>query len=83
MLWRTKRTSISNVNSDEGIGEFWDSYDFTEFDMETPDVEFVVTSAVPVEIELFGALEKGALRHGVNVETLVNLWLPEKFAEQV
>ncbi len=51
--------------------------------METPDVEFVVTSAVPVEIELFGALEKGALRHGVNVETLVNLWLPEKFAEQV
>ena len=78
-----RTTSISKVNTDEEIGEFWDNHDFTEFDTDAPDVDFVVSLAVPVEIELFGALEKEARRHGVNVETLVNLWLQEKLAEQV
>ena len=78
-----RTTSISKVNTDEEIGEFWDNHDFTEFDTDAPDVDFVVSLAVPVEIELFGALEKEARRQGVNVETLVNLWLQEKLAEQV
>jgi len=38
---------------------------------------------VPVEVELFNAIEKEAKRHGVNVETLVNLWLQQKLAEQI
>ena len=78
-----RTTPISKVNTDEEISKFWDSHDFTEFDTGAPDVEYEVSLAVPVEIELFGALEKEARRHGVNVETLVNLWLQEKLAEQI
>ncbi len=78
-----RRTSISKIDTDEGIGEFWDNHDFTEFDNDAPDVEFAVSFAVPVEVELFSAIEEQARKHGVNVETLVNLWLQEKLAEQV
>lgn len=78
-----KTTSISKADTDEGIGEFWDGHDFTDFDSGAPDVEFAVSLAVPVEVELFSAIEKEARRHGVNVETLINLWLQQKLAEQV
>lgn len=78
----TRRTSISKIDTDEGIGEFWDNHDFTEYDTDAPDVEFVVSLSVPVEVELFSAIEKEARKHGVNVETLVNLWLQQKLAEQ-
>ncbi len=77
-----RRSSVSKAETDEGIGEFWDAYDFTDFDTDTPDVEFEVSFAVPVEVELFSAIEKEARKHGVNVETLVNLWLQQKLAEQ-
>mgnify|MGYP001478873714 CR=1 FL=1 len=80
---RSNTSSISKSDTDEGIGEFWDGHDFTEFDSGAPDVEFTVSLAVPVEVELFSAIEKEARKHGVNVETLVNLWLQEKLAEQV
>lgn len=76
-------SSISKAQSDEEIGAFWDSHDFTEFDTDAPDVEFTVSFAVPVEVELLSAIEKEARKHGVNVETLVNLWLQQKLAEQV
>ncbi len=74
---------ISQATTDEGIGEFWDSHDFTEFDDDSPDVTFEVSFAVPVEVELFSAIEKEARKRGVAVETLVNLWLQQKLVEQV
>lgn len=77
-----KRTSISKAGTDEKIGDFWDTHDFTDFDNDSPDVEYTVSFAVPVEVELFSAIEKEARKHGVNVETLVNLWLQQKLAEQ-
>lgn len=75
-------SSISKSGTDEKIGEFWDIHDFTEFDTDAPDVEIAVSFAVPVEVELFSAIENEAKKHGVNVETLVNLWLQQKLAEQ-
>lgn len=78
-----KKSTLSKANTDEEIGEFWDSHDFTDFDTTVPDVEFAVSFAVPVEVELFSAIEKEAKRHGVNVETLVNLWLQQKLAEHM
>jgi hypothetical protein len=77
-----RRTSISNANTDEEIGDFWDVHDFTDFDTDAPDVELTVSFAVPVEVDLLSAIEKEAKKHGVNVETLVNLWLQQKLAEQ-
>jgi len=77
-----KLSSISKADTDEKIGEFWNSHDFTEFDTDAPDVEFEVTCRVPIEVELFNAIEKEAHKHGVQVETLVNLWLQQKLEEQ-
>jgi len=78
-----KLSSISQADTDEGMGEFWDTHDFTEFDNpDLPDVKFVITYAVPIEVELFIALERQAHQRGVQVETLANLWLQQKLVEQ-
>jgi len=78
-----KTSSISKSDSLEKMGEFWDKHDFTEFDSDAPDVKFEVTCAVPVEINLFTEIEKQAHQRGVSVETLVNLWLQQKIAENI
>lgn len=77
-----RTSSISQADSLEEMGEFWNTHDFTEFDTDAPDVEFTVTCSVPVEVDLLASVEKEARRRGVSVETLVNLWLQEKVAEQ-
>jgi hypothetical protein len=79
----SKKTSISKAGTNEEVGEFWDTHDFTDFDdPDTPDVAFEVSFAVPVEVELFSAIEEAARKRGVAVETLVNLWLQQKLVEQ-
>jgi hypothetical protein len=79
-----KLSSISQADTDEKIGEFWDTHDFTDFDNpDMPDVQFEITCAVPIEVELFTAIERQAQKRGVQVETLVNLWLQQKLAEQI
>ncbi|MGL5806319.1 MAG: CopG family antitoxin [Xenococcaceae cyanobacterium] len=78
-----KFSSISKADTDEKIGEFWDEHDFTEFDADLPDVEFEIACTVPIEVELFNAIEQQARKRGVKVETLVNLWLQQKLDEQI
>ena len=64
------------------MGEFWDKRDFTEFDNpNAPDVEFHATVAIAVEPDLLSEIEELAHLRGINVETLVNLWLKEKLVE--
>lgn len=64
------------------MGEFWDKHDFTEFDdPNASDAEFHVTVAIPIEPDLLSDIEELAHRRGINVETLVNLWLKEKVVE--
>ena len=76
-------SSISQADTLEKMGEFWDTHDFTDFDnLATPDVECQMACAIPIEVDLLSALEQHARRHGVDVETLVNLWLQQKLAEQ-
>jgi hypothetical protein len=78
-----KVSSISQADTLEKMGEFWDSHDFTDFDNPaTPDVALQIACAVPIELELLSALEQQARRRGVQVETLINLWLHQKLAEQ-
>src|SRR5919108_1910708 len=78
-----KVSSISQADTLETMGEFWDSHDFTDFDSpETPDVEFQIACAVPIELELLSAVEQQARLRGVQVETLINLWLQQKLVEQ-
>jgi hypothetical protein len=76
-------SSISKADTVEQMGEFWDTHDFTDFDTDAPDVEFKVSCAVPIEIDLLSSVEKEAHLRGVSVETLVNLWLQQKLVEQM
>lgn len=76
-------SSISQADTLEKMGEFWDTNDFTDFDNpEAQDVEFQMACAVPIELDLLSAVEQQARRRGVHVETLINLWLQQKLAEQ-
>ena len=78
-----KVSSISQADTLEQMGEFWDTHDFTDFDNpEVPDVAGQMVCAIPIEADLLSALEQHARLHGVHVETLVNLWLQQKLAEQ-
>jgi hypothetical protein len=77
-----RRSNISRGDTNEQVGSFWDAHDLTDFDTDVPDVEFDVTCAVPIEIELFAAIEQEERQRGVKVETLVNLWLQQELAEQ-
>jgi len=77
-----KLSSISKADSDEKIGEFWDSHDFTEFDTDAANAEFEVTCTVPVSLELLSEIEKQAAKRGVKVDELVNLWLQQKLDEE-
>ncbi|MFT3891246.1 MAG: CopG family antitoxin [Anaerolineales bacterium] len=73
---------VSKTNSLKKMGEFWDKYDFTEFDdPKSPDVKFHFKIAVSVEPDLFSDIEELAHIRGINVETLVNLWLKEKLVK--
>lgn len=78
-----KLSSISKADTLEKMGEFWDTHDFTDFDTDAPDVEFEISCAVPIELDLLSSLEEQAHLRGVKVETLVNLWLQQKLAEQI
>ena len=76
------KSSVSKTNSLEKMGEFWDKRDFTEFDdPNAPDVEFHFMVAIPIEPDLLSDIEELAHARGINVETLVNLWLQEKLVE--
>ena len=75
-------SNISKAESDEKMGEFWDTHDFTEFDTDAPDPEFEVISTVPIQLELLNEIEKQAAKRGVKVETLVNQWLQQKLDEE-
>ena len=40
-------SSISQADTDEGMGEFWDTHDFTEFDNpDLPDVKSALAAAL-------------------------------------
>ncbi len=78
------RSSILQAETLEQIGEFWDTHDFTDYDDSArPDVEIIFSGAVAIEAELLAALDEQAVQRGVTVETLVNLWLQQKLAEQL
>ena len=63
-------SSISKADSDEKIGEIWDTHDLTEFDTDAPDAEFEVISTVPVQIKLLTEIDKQAAKRGVKVEVV-------------
>lgn len=75
-------TSISQAETLEEIGDFWDTHSLDDYWKETREVEFEVRATqrrrITVEPKLYKRLETEARVRGVVPETLVNLWLAEK-----
>jgi len=70
----------------EEAAEFWDSHSTADYADLMHDVHFDVdiqqrTFLVPIEGRLAKDITIMAEREGVALETLVNLWLREKFTE--
>ena len=80
----SQKSGISNVETSEEIGEFWDSHSLSDHWDKTHAVEFEVRAQrrrrVTVDPEVYARLEEQARTRGVTPETLVNLWLSERLA---
>lgn len=79
---KTKSSGISQAETLEEIGEFWDTHSLDDYWDETHEVQFEVRAEqrrrVTVEPNIYRELENEARVRGVVPETLVNLWLAEK-----
>ncbi len=81
------KSSISQGQSYQEIGEYWDNHDLGEVWEQTQPADFVVsghakTTYYPVESTLSQKLHALAQQRGVSAETLVNLWLQEKVTQE-
>ena len=71
--------------------KFWDTHDWGEFWDELEDVDIVVeldkprdeTIVLRVQKEVKEGLDKFAKRLGLNLSTLVRMWLMEKLQENL
>ncbi|MFO7540652.1 MAG: CopG family antitoxin [Chloroflexota bacterium] len=81
------KSSISQAQSYQEIGAFWDTQDVTDYwEMTEPaDFEVDIQSEVryyALESTLANEVNKLARQQGLSAETLVNLWVRDKLAEK-
>jgi hypothetical protein len=81
------KTPISSASSYADIGEYWDNHDLNDYWEQTQPAEFEVdlrSSSIyfPLERNLAEQLRSAAEAHGVSPETLLNLWVQERVAEE-
>jgi hypothetical protein len=82
------KSSVSQAQSYQEIGEFWDTHEVTEYWDATQPVEFEVDIQSEViycalESTLASQVAEISRQRGVSVETLVNLWLRDRVAEEL
>lgn len=78
------RTSLSGSRSYLEIGEYWDQHELSdraapaefEVDLRSSSIYF------PLERALAEKVRSAASAHGVSAETLLNLWIQERVAEE-
>ena len=81
------KTPISGASSYVEIGEFWDSHDLSDHWDQTRPAEFEVgplssTIYFPLQRTLAEQLRTAAEAQGVTPETLLNLWVQQRMAEE-
>ncbi len=81
------KSSISEAQSYQEIGEYWDNHGLSEVWEQTQDANFEIgghskTTYFPIESSLSDKLHAVAHQRGVSAETLINLWLQEKIARE-
>ncbi len=82
----SRQTSISKARSIEEIAEFWDTHSLADYWDQTQEVEFEVRAKrrrrVTIDPEVYSQVELQARTRGILPETLVNLWLIERWTKQ-
>lgn len=84
---KSNMSSISNKSSYQGIGEFWDTHDLSEFWDQTKSASFEVdieTQRIyyPIDSKLSEDILEHARKRGISPETLINVWLFEKIKQE-
>lgn len=79
------KTLISNANTYQDVGAFWDVHDATEFGEQT-EVEFDVNIQsqrryYSLDKHLSLKLRGIARARGISEETLLNMWVQEKVSQ--
>ncbi len=79
------RSSVSNADSYQDIGDYWNEHDATENGAQEPagfDVHLVTQRHyVAIDHELCSKIRILAERRGISDETLVNLFLKDRIEE--
>jgi hypothetical protein len=81
------KSELSEAQTYQAIGAFWDTHDLSDYWEQTQPVAFEVdaqlqTTYYPVENALSAKLRATAAQRGVSAETLLNLWLQEKITQE-
>ena len=81
------KSSLSGSRSYDELSEYWDTHSLSDHWDQTSPAEFeldVKSSALyfPVDRRLADQLRAVAASHGVSTETLLNLWLQERVADE-
>lgn len=81
------KKSLSQGQCYQEIGEYWDDHDLGEVWEQTEPATFVLSGHAkatyyPVESALSQRLHAVAQQRGVSAQTLLNLWLQEKVAQE-
>ena len=84
----TNKSLISQAQTYQETGNFWDTHDIADYWEDTEQVEFEVDIRSEVrycalERALVNQVSEIAWQKGVSVETLVNLWIQEKVKEEL
>ena len=81
----TQETGISKAVTIEEIAEFWDTLSLADYWDQTHEVEFEVRAErrrrVTIDPDIYAGPETQARRRGLNLETLINLWLSERLRQ--
>ncbi len=85
---KNTKSKIPKFKSIEEEAEFWDTHSVTDFEDETEDVDIVVelekprtdTLVIRVQKNIKDKMEKVAKKKGINVSTLVRIWLSQKLS---
>lgn len=78
-----KKSKLPRTDSIQGLAEFWDSHDLTDFEDELDEVAepvFMRGAAikVPLESREVAAVEQMAQAKGVSREDLIRAWVLQK-----
>ncbi|HEV7427223.1 MAG TPA: CopG family antitoxin [Thermoanaerobaculia bacterium] len=81
------KSSLSGSRSYQELGEYWDTHSLADHWEQTFPAEFEVDVKssrlyFPVDRFLAERLREVASAHGVSAETLLNLWLQERVADE-